>query len=61
MLRGMYLRSACDGHLDPAGVATIEGFVALEGQGAGRSSDDAPDRGGRHAGAGARFSMRFCQ
>jgi hypothetical protein len=40
-----------------------EGDCALRdaGQGAGRWSDKAPDRGGRHAGAGARFSMRCCQ
>src|SRR5690349_5260706 len=32
MPRGMYLRSACDWHLDPGNVSTIERFVALRGQ-----------------------------
>ena len=32
MPRGMYLRSACDWHLDPANVATIERFLALQGR-----------------------------
>ncbi len=32
MPQGMYLRSACDWHLDPANVATIERFVALQGR-----------------------------
>lgn len=29
---GMYLRSACDWHLDPAGVHTIDNFLAERGQ-----------------------------
>ena len=29
---GMYLRSACDWHLDPANTATIERFLALQGR-----------------------------
>ena len=32
MPRGMHLRSACDWHLDPANVATIERFLALQGR-----------------------------
>jgi cation diffusion facilitator CzcD-associated flavoprotein CzcO len=32
MPRGMYLRSACDWHLDPGGVSTIERFLELRGQ-----------------------------
>ena len=32
MPHGMYLRSACDWHLDPANVATIERFLALQGR-----------------------------
>jgi cation diffusion facilitator CzcD-associated flavoprotein CzcO len=32
MPQGMYLRSACDWHLDPGGAATIERFVALQGR-----------------------------
>lgn len=31
MPRGMYLRSACDWHLDPANGATIEHYLALQG------------------------------
>ena len=32
MPRGMYLRSACDWHLDPDNVATIDRFLALQGR-----------------------------
>ena len=32
MPRGMYLRSACDWHLDPANVATIDRFLVLQGR-----------------------------
>ena len=32
MPAGMYLRSACDWHLDPTGVHTIENFLAERGQ-----------------------------
>ena len=32
MPHGMYLRSACDWHLDPANVATIERFLGLQGR-----------------------------
>ena len=32
MPAGMFLRSACDWHLDPAGEATIERFLATRGQ-----------------------------
>ena len=32
MPAGMYLRSACDWHLDPANVHTIEAFLATRGQ-----------------------------
>lgn len=32
MPAGMYLRSACDWHLDPAGVHTIDNFLAERGQ-----------------------------
>ena len=32
MPRGMYLRSACDWHLDPGGVSTIERFLETLGQ-----------------------------
>ena len=32
MPRGMYLRSACDWHLDPANIHTIENFIAERGQ-----------------------------
>jgi hypothetical protein len=55
-------RPACCSHCDQVSLSSGRVvFVTIEGQGAGRSSDGAPDRGGRHAGAGARFSMRFCQ
>ena len=32
MPAGMFLRSACDWHLDPAGIHTIEAFLATRGQ-----------------------------
>jgi cation diffusion facilitator CzcD-associated flavoprotein CzcO len=32
MPQGMYLRSACDWHLDPGNIATIERFLALDGR-----------------------------
>ncbi len=31
MPEGMYLRSACDWHLDPVGIDTLESFVKSQG------------------------------